>query len=138
MPYDPVEIFPLTTSEDTHEETALKVANALCQFGVTDLADALETCAKQDEKDRDEPITDLLSEALTAVGEACHSSLELHYFEEGESGHLRVANSSFDGYAFVSSKESLESWREAWPDDLCNEALRLVDEAQRKRHDPNA
>jgi hypothetical protein len=134
MPDDPVEIFPLTTLEDTHEEAALKVANALRQFGVTDLADELEACAERDGDD----LGWLLGEALTAVGESCSSSLELHYFEEGESGHLRAANSSFDGYAFVSSKESLERWREAWPDDLCNEALRLVDEAQRKRHDPNA
>jgi hypothetical protein len=136
MPDDmPVEIFPLTTSEDTHDEAALKMAAALRQFGVTDLADELEeACAKQGEPD----LIDIMDEALTAVGESCPPSLELRYFEEGESGHLRAANSSFDGYAFVSRKESLERWREAWPDDLCNEALRLVDEAQRKRHDPNA
>jgi hypothetical protein len=133
-----IEIFPLTSTKDTNEEAALKVANALRQFGVTDRADELEACAQQDEKDRDECISDILSEALTVAGEECPSSLELHFFEEGKSGFFEV-ESDFDGYAFVSRKESLERWQAVQPSDaLKDEALREINEVQRRRHDPDA
>lgn len=135
---EPIEIFPLTRAEDTHEEAALKIANALRQFGEADLAEELEACAGQDRENRDEYIIDILDDAIGRLFDVCPSSLELRFFEDGESGFLEAERSTFNGYAFVSRKESRQIWEQMWPEEVKNEALRGVDEAQRKRHDPDA
>ena len=92
-PMNDVEIFPLTTVEDSREESAQKWANVIRQFGDAELADEIEAAIGTPK------CTDLLADdALEALTNITPKNLSFGYVER------------IDGYAFWSRKEGLEAW----------------------------
>ena len=122
-----MEIFPLTTYEDSHEEAADKVAATLRQFCSDDqegreLADLLKSTASLAEQERAEPLSDLLGAAIDMLYERCPRNVVFGYFDE------------IEGYGFASRKEAKEEWEAMWPEELCNEAAASVQDACRERY----
>ena len=88
-----VEVFPLTTVEDSEEETAQKWANVIRRFGDAELADEIQAAIGTPE------VTDILAnDALDALTNITPKELSFGYLER------------IDGYAFWSSKEGSEAW----------------------------
>ena len=88
-----VELFPLSTVEDSEEETAQKWANVIRRFGDAELADEIEEAIGTPK------CTDLLAnDALDALTNITPKELSFGYVER------------IGGYAFWSRKEGLEAW----------------------------
>jgi hypothetical protein len=125
---DDVQLFPLTTLEDSDREAALKYANALREFGDSDhvlsLAESLESAARGES---DRHISDLFSEAAEELHVLTPQGVGFGYREE------------IEGYAFWSAKENHAAHKQ-WVEEnqgVLEEMVESVSRAQRERHREN-
>ena len=106
-PEDQVELFPLTTHEDTDEEAARKIVRVLRRFG------------------GDPELVDEIIESIEAEGRECHLQ-DLIGYAIGELYGLTPKRLQFgyheeiEGYAFCSKSEAKAAWKEQWKDTLDN------------------